>query len=613
MFDGKADEGFFVGYSTNSKALRVFNSRTRIVEENLHVKFSVNTPNIAESRPNWVFDIDALTKSMNYKPVIAENQSNGSEGTKTCDNVGEEENKDVEDPGNKDSEVPSTEEPRVNHNNINTVSPAGNVAGTEDNVVNENIVYGCVDDPNIPDLEEIRRFGDAKDDDSGADMNNFDTYFQVSLVPTTRIHKDHHLMKGYLEWNGKAAKDEIGTSAHNLNVSAVKLRTSIEMHKYMSKSMERRSSSLKASIKRDLRFGDEGGVDCLSNEIIFEQLTLMGVKRLEKKRRSRTHGLKRLYNVGLSARVESSADEAHLDEEDPSKQERISNIDANHDIHLVNVYRDEDIFGVNDQDDTLVFDADKDLQGEEVVVEEVNAASIATAITAATTTPTISMDDITLAKALIEIKTSRHNAKRIVMQESNMNTEVVESSKKTEEIAQEGNSERARDKLEQEIAKKQRIEDKNESAELKRCLEIVPDDGDDVTIDATPYLLYLEVLRSIVKTKFEKVQPVDNMDSFLMHNLKTMFENHIEDNVWKNQQGVVKVKNWKLYDSCGIHCVTMLNTLYYLFVEKMYPLTHHTVHQMFNDVKLQVDYECEMAYELLRLIKKQLKEGYKEN
>ncbi|GKB42428.1 ribonuclease H-like domain-containing protein [Tanacetum coccineum] len=81
-FDGKADEGLFVGYSINSKAFRVFNSRTRIVEENLHVQFSENTPNIAGSRPNWLFDIDALTKSMNYKPVVAGNQSNGNAGTK---------------------------------------------------------------------------------------------------------------------------------------------------------------------------------------------------------------------------------------------------------------------------------------------------------------------------------------------------------------------------------------------------------------------------------------------------------------------------------------------------------------------------------------------------
>nr|GFD18987.1 retrovirus-related Pol polyprotein from transposon TNT 1-94 [Tanacetum cinerariifolium] len=87
-FVGKTDEGFFIGYSTNSKAFRVFNSKTRIVEENMHVKFSENTPNIAGSGPTWLFDIDALTKSINYKPVVAKNQSNGNAGTKACDNVG---------------------------------------------------------------------------------------------------------------------------------------------------------------------------------------------------------------------------------------------------------------------------------------------------------------------------------------------------------------------------------------------------------------------------------------------------------------------------------------------------------------------------------------------
>ncbi|GKB74734.1 ribonuclease H-like domain-containing protein [Tanacetum coccineum] len=86
-FDEKADEGFFIRYSTNSKAIRVFNSRTRIVEENLHVQFSKNIPNIAGSGPNLLFDIDALTKSMNYKPFVARNQSNGSAGTKACDNA----------------------------------------------------------------------------------------------------------------------------------------------------------------------------------------------------------------------------------------------------------------------------------------------------------------------------------------------------------------------------------------------------------------------------------------------------------------------------------------------------------------------------------------------
>ncbi|GKF54229.1 retrovirus-related pol polyprotein from transposon TNT 1-94, partial [Tanacetum coccineum] len=86
-FDEKADEGFFVGYSTNNKAFRVFNSRTRIVEENLHVQFSENILNIAGSGPNWLFDIDALTNSMNYKPVVAGNQSNGNAATKACNDA----------------------------------------------------------------------------------------------------------------------------------------------------------------------------------------------------------------------------------------------------------------------------------------------------------------------------------------------------------------------------------------------------------------------------------------------------------------------------------------------------------------------------------------------
>ncbi|GKC14022.1 putative ribonuclease H-like domain-containing protein, partial [Tanacetum coccineum] len=88
-FDGKADEGFFVGYSVNSKAFRVFNSRTRIVEETLHITFLENKPNVAGSGPEWLFDIDTLTKSMNYKPVVTGNQTNGNAGTKESIDAGQ--------------------------------------------------------------------------------------------------------------------------------------------------------------------------------------------------------------------------------------------------------------------------------------------------------------------------------------------------------------------------------------------------------------------------------------------------------------------------------------------------------------------------------------------
>nr|GEW38935.1 uncharacterized mitochondrial protein AtMg00810-like [Tanacetum cinerariifolium] len=94
-FEGKVDEGFLVGYSVNSKAFRVFNSRTRIVQETLHVNFLENKPNVVGTGPTWLFDIDSLTRTMNYQLVTAGNQTNPNAGfqeTFNADKVGEEAN-----------------------------------------------------------------------------------------------------------------------------------------------------------------------------------------------------------------------------------------------------------------------------------------------------------------------------------------------------------------------------------------------------------------------------------------------------------------------------------------------------------------------------------------
>ncbi|GJU13667.1 hypothetical protein Tco_1136063 [Tanacetum coccineum] len=114
--------------------------------------------------------------------------------------------------------------------------------------------------------------------------------------------------------------------------------------------------------------------------------------------------------------------------------------------------------------------------------------------------------------------------------------------------------------------------DDKEKYEFKQCFKIVPDDGDDVTIDATT----LSVKILIVSYKIY-------------------------------QEGK---KSFFRITRADVHCVTIQSITFYLLVKNMYPLTNHTLHQMFNDVKLQVDYECEMACDLLRLVKKQLKEGY---
>nr|GEW95220.1 putative ribonuclease H-like domain-containing protein [Tanacetum cinerariifolium] len=1028
-FDGKADEGFFIGYS-NSKAFRVFNSRTRIVEENLHVKFSENTPNIAGSRPNWLFDIDALTKSMNYKLVtqdplfFSSSKDSPGDGFKPSR---EEEKKDVEDPWNEDGKVPSTEEPRVNQkndanvnitNNINIVSPTINVIGIEDNVVDKNIVYGCADDPNIPDLEEIDRFIDAENDDSRANMNNLDTYFQVSHVPTTRVHKNHPLnqvigdvqsaiqtrnmlknleehgiisrlvSQGYIQeeridygevlaivarieavrvykvekalyglhqapraWYeilstylldnefqrgnidkilfikrdksdillvqvyvndiifGSTRKelctefekimhkkfkmssmgeltfflglqvkqkedgifisqdkyvneilnkfdfsdvkttstpmetkkpllkdeDSVEVDVHlyrlmigsliyltcsrpdimfvvcacarfqvNLKISHLHVVKRIFRYlkglpklglwylkdslfdlvaytdsDYAEASLDRKSTIggcqflgcrliswqckkqtvvanstteaeyiaasnccgqatskakningeaqihakvdgkkvliYEAKIRRDLKFEDEEefiayqmksslnnlhsweealnqenvsqhsndtllrGEDIIQLKELIEIYTNLQkrvldlettktnqamaidslkrrVKKLEKKQGSRAHKLKRLYKVGLSARIESS------------EAQDVQNV-------VKKVIKDITTAGIKE------------------------TVSTAAPITTADVTP----DELTMAQALMEIKKSKPKGDKFAKIKADFELAQRLQAKEQEQLT---DAEKARlfmeflEKRRKFFAYKREIKKRNRPptqaqqrslmctylknmdgwkpkalksksfAEIQKLFDkamarinnfvdfrtelVEENDEDDVTIDATPlsskpptivdYKIYkewrksyfqiiradgsskmyltsrkmfknfnredLEVLWSIVKARFKKVRPVNLLDNILFQNLKTMFEHHVEDNIWKNQQGLVKVLNWKLFYFCGVYCVTMQNIVYYLLVEKMYPLTRNTLHQMWNDVRLQFDYEFKMAYDFLRLVRRQLREGY---
>nr|GEW32085.1 hypothetical protein [Tanacetum cinerariifolium] len=287
------------------------------------------------------------------------------------------------------------------------------------------------------------------------------------------------------------------------------------------------------------------------------------VKKLKKKKRSRTHKLKRLYK-------------GWIDE-----------IDADKDIALVSTHDD-----VSTQDNIVQDEGIGDV-GKEEVVEVVTTAKMLIDIVVYATQVTTAIVDIPVRAA----KTIVTTALTITAESTNKMLRLVR------------------------LLRGKKVEDDKESKELKKCLEIVLDDGDDVTIDATPlssksltivdYKIYkkgkkmyfqifradsnsqmnltfskllknfdredLEIFWRLVKTRFEKTRPVDNI--FLLHTLNTMFEHHVEDNL----------------------------------VEKMYPLKNHTLHQMIYDVKLQVDYECEMAYELLRLVKKQLKEGYRAN
>ncbi|GJT32029.1 putative ribonuclease H-like domain-containing protein [Tanacetum coccineum] len=107
-FDGKSDEGFLVGYSLQSKAFRVYNLETKRVEENLHITFLENKPNVAGKGPTWLFDLDYLTDSMNYQPVRSENQANKHAGPQEANqNAGTE---DIIDAGDSEKEDESAQD-----------------------------------------------------------------------------------------------------------------------------------------------------------------------------------------------------------------------------------------------------------------------------------------------------------------------------------------------------------------------------------------------------------------------------------------------------------------------------------------------------------------------
>nr|GEY13325.1 hypothetical protein [Tanacetum cinerariifolium]GEY17409.1 hypothetical protein [Tanacetum cinerariifolium] len=114
--------------------------------------------------------------------------------------------------------------------------------------------------------------------------------------------------------------------------------------------------------------------------------------------------------------------------------------------------------------------------------------------------------------------------------------------------------------------------------------------------------------------RFKSTEPKNFSDNFLLNILKIMFEKpNVEANVWRDQKGrhgLAKVKSWKLLESCGVHIITLTTTQVFMPIDKKYPLTHFTREQMLNNVRLEVEEESEMSLKLLRLVRRQLNEGY---
>nr|GEU83642.1 hypothetical protein [Tanacetum cinerariifolium] len=228
-FDGKVDEAFLVGYSISSKAFRVFNSRTRIVQETLHINFLENKPNVAGSGPTWLFDIDTLTKSTNYQPKTDDD---------TTFEVKENEFE-VEKPESEVHVSPSSSTKSKKHDDKTKREAKGKShvelsTGVKklieefkdftDNSTNEvNAAKSLyvdpsqyLDDPDMPALENITYSDDEEDVGAEADFTNLETTITFKMQ---KVWVLVDLPKGKraigTKWVFRNKKDERGIVARN--------------------------------------------------------------------------------------------------------------------------------------------------------------------------------------------------------------------------------------------------------------------------------------------------------------------------------------------------------------------------------------------------------------
>ncbi|GKC87463.1 putative ribonuclease H-like domain-containing protein [Tanacetum coccineum] len=200
-FHGKSDEGFFVGYSMNSKAFRVYNIRTRKVEENLYIRFLEDKPIIAGDGPKWLFDIDVLTKSMNYMSVVAGTNSKDLVGTEEsigADHSSKETRSSQDcifmllwkDGVNKESGIDDQERPENSTQDVNIAGLSINTACTNVNTGSLNTITVSPAVSTAPlEATHVDFFGDETE----IDMSNITTIYLVPSTPNIRIHKDHSL------------------------------------------------------------------------------------------------------------------------------------------------------------------------------------------------------------------------------------------------------------------------------------------------------------------------------------------------------------------------------------------------------------------------------------
>ncbi|GKB87627.1 hypothetical protein Tco_0959899 [Tanacetum coccineum] len=374
---------------------------------------------------------------MNYKPVVAGNQSNGNARTKACDDAGkmetlpgkdyiflplwpadplfsqssksspnaefklsgDDEKNVTEEPGKEGGDLSKEDEnnDQEKNDNVNNTNNVNAASTNEVNAVGRKSSIKLPDDPNMPELEDIVNSDD--DEDNGIRVNAGDSKLMLLGINLLLLGK-------------------VNAARHNLLLLVVKM---VNWEQQLQTLVDGKKIVVtKAFVRRDLQLDDEEGTDCLSNATIFKELTRMGAKTTAWNEFSSTMSsaiiclatnqkfnfskyifesmVNNLDNAGkflMYPRKQKSKRSKRKDTE----ERKIHDIDVDENITLENVH-DAKMFNVNDLHGDEVF-IEREVPVKEVSdVGKVNTASIATTVSAAT----ITKDEITLAQALAKLK-----------------------------------------------------------------------------------------------------------------------------------------------------------------------------------------------------------------
>nr|GEU31402.1 retrovirus-related Pol polyprotein from transposon TNT 1-94 [Tanacetum cinerariifolium] len=553
-FDGKSDEGIFVGCSTTSKAFRVYNIRTRKVEENLHITFLENKPMIAGGGPEWLFEFDDISKSINYAPVSVDGTKEGNPGL------------------DDESWVEAMQEELLQFKRLNVWTLVDLHPGKR--AIRTKWVYR-----NMRDLRGIFVRNKARltkihvDDKSAICMVKNYVYhlktkhieirhhftrdsYEKRLIEMVKIHTDYNvadlLMKAFdvtrfkflvasigLELKGYLINDDyvdlVQHASDYVNTAGQMITGKELSNPLMAGSLPKTTLPTKGVIIQD-------------HEATTTTVTVQ--PKVQEKDQGKAILIKEPKPLKRQVQI-------NLDEEVTRQLDAELNVDINWNVVIEQVKRSKRL-----TDALMKYQALKRKHLIEVQARRNMIVYLKNMVGYKMNYfKGMSYDDI---RPIFE---KHYNYNQAFLNEVNEGIKVLEKEVSQEkEIKVEG-FKREGGSLEQEIAKKQKME--QETKELKNHLQIIPDDDDDVYTDATLLALniliikykihternrpYFKIIRVGGNNRFKKTEPKNYTDDLLLNTLKSMFEKpNVEANMWKDQKGkygLAKVKRWKLIES----------------------------------------------------------------